>query len=501
MEKDSRPCFPIFEWAKNKQNPLPSTKLQQLSYSATQILAKNNPCFPSNTSIMGSPSITPSTTSRRLQLGLEPPSATDLPRNNSIEEQKQEKKKVSQNKARTNYVKDIEASNNLQDAFKAYEDGKNKETGKTEGRLPNGKKSSIRNVADFYGVAASTLATRTSGKQSIEKPPQVGRPPVFSQEELNDIVQHLLLMADLGYGYTEFQSGNLIRYIAHQKANNKSTFKASHGFMCHLFVQFPELALRRASSFEYLRASSLTKDLIARFFLVLGKAYSICQNLSGKETEPKCIWAMDEMGIRLSDCGGLNIVARKGVRNVSLISPKISDHITVVFCCNARGYSLEPCFILRNASSASNFFNHCKLAGFQNPLVLNSKKAFIDFDCFESWAKYFAANAKFNAADSLTLIYDGHSTHTMNYEALKYLNSEKIFAVCIPAHSSHLFNVADVTVFSRLKAAFKTKQLDYKRNINRDISLNDVPYIFKLAWDDAVSQNGIINGTYSYFNL
>jgi len=61
------------------------------------------------------------------------------------------------------------------------------------------------------------LATRTSGKQSIQIPPNIGRPSVFTKKELQDIVDHLLLMADLGYGYTEMQAQNLIRYLAEHK--------------------------------------------------------------------------------------------------------------------------------------------------------------------------------------------------------------------------------------------------------------------------------------------
>ena len=75
-------------------------------------------------------------------------------------------------------------------------------------------------------------------------------------------------MADLGYGYTEIQAQNFIRYLAERKPQNKTSCKASHGFMANLFIQFSELAKRRTFSFEYLRASSLTSELNTRFFKV-----------------------------------------------------------------------------------------------------------------------------------------------------------------------------------------------------------------------------------------
>ena len=92
-------------------------------------------------------------------------------------------------------------------------------------------------------------------------------------------------MADLGFGYTEMQAQNLIRYLAKHKPQNKTSFKASHGFMANLFIQFPELAKRRASSFEYLRTSPLTSDRITRFFGVLAEASTICNTLSANAKE------------------------------------------------------------------------------------------------------------------------------------------------------------------------------------------------------------------------
>jgi len=264
--------------------------------------------------------------------------------------------------------------------------------------------------------------------------------------------------------------------------------------MANLFIQFPELAKRRASSFEYLRASSLTSDLITRFFEVLAEAYTICNTLSAKEIHPRCIWAMDETGINLTDLGGFKVVARKGSRSIPLVSSNMSDHITVIYTCNSQGYSLEPCFILKKRTAVNSFLENCKKAGFHNPLVMFTEKAFINFETFNQWAKSFVENAKFNSHDALTLIYDGHTTHTMHYESLKYLNQEKVISICIPAHSSHLFNVSDVAIFSKMKDSLKRRQLEYKRTKNRNLTLNDFPYIFKQAWDDSVNQNSIIAG-------
>lgn len=118
----------------------------------------------------------------------------------------------------------------------------------------------------------------------------------------------------------------------------------------------------------------------------------------------------------------------------------------------------------------------------------------MNYSCFQEWSKYFVQNAKFNPNQFSTLIYDGHITHTMHLDALKYLNTNKTFAVCIPAHSSLLFNVGDVTVFSKLKGSFRRIQTDYIREKGRKLLLSDFPYLFKKAWDEIIKQGSIISG-------
>ena len=164
-----------------------------------------------------------------------------------------------------------------------------------------------------------------------------------------------------------------------------------------------------------------------------------------------------------------------------------------MFCTNALGFCIEPCFILKNSTQVSSFLDHCKLAGFHSPLVIGSEKAYMTYSCFDHWTKYFIQNGKFHNESYSVIIYDGHITHTMHLEALRYLNWNKIFAVCILANSSHLFNVGDVSIFSKLKSGLKRNQTEYMRELNRDLTLKDFPYIFKRTWDSVVSQNSIIS--------
>ena len=45
--------------------------------------------------------------------------------------------------------------------------------------LPNGKKNTIQNVSDYFGVSESTLSDRNVGRYSIDNFPKTGRRSVF----------------------------------------------------------------------------------------------------------------------------------------------------------------------------------------------------------------------------------------------------------------------------------------------------------------------------------
>lgn len=389
-------CFPLFQWAANRQNP------PQSSTARTPKLI--------------------------MQSGAESSSNMPTPLKSTTEMQKRSKSANTEGKTmkskgnseqRTKFYDDEDASKRMASAHSAY---------KVKERLPNGKTASIRNCADFFGIASSTLSYRTSGKRSVTSPKKPGRPAVFTKEELQKIVNHLLLMADLGYGYSELQALNLIRYIASLKNDEaKKNFKASHGFMCYLMIQFPELSLRKALALEYTRASVLTIDTVRRFFQVLQEAYQTGCELSGvREVDPKDVWGMDEVGFSLCQGSNYKIIARKGSRKVNLITSADRQHITVVVATNARGFAVEPTFILKGTSQISTFFQHLKSAGFYNPLVLSGPKAYMDYECFNEWSKWFIKYAKFDPDSYSYLIYDGHVTHVMHLEALKLFLAKKI---------------------------------------------------------------------------
>jgi len=56
---------------------------------------------------------------------------------------------------------------------------------------------------------------------------------------------------------------------------------------------------------------------------------------------------------------------------------------------------------------------------------------------------------------------NGHKAHTLNLDALQYLNENKVLAISIPSHTSHVFNIGDRTVFGNMKKFWREECLKY----------------------------------------
>ena len=384
-----------------------------------------------------------------------------------------------------NYFDDNEANDNIKKALESYN---NKDV---QVLLPNGKKKTIRNVSDYYGVPKSTLSDRKMGKYSVDSPPSIGRKPVFNDNELADIVNHLIKMAEIGYGYTPLQLTNLIRYLS-DKYKNKPNFICSRKYLANLLIKFPELSLRKASTYDYQRAKALTEEIITKFFHILETAYNLTKELSHEEIEPKNIWSLDEVGFKVNDQKNLLVMSKKGEKNAHTIVSSNTFHVSVIFCTNATGYTLPPYFIIKG--NQPDFIENCKNVGFRRSPIFNTPKAFLNFKAFTDFTQFFLREGKFNQTSYSVLVLDGHKSHTLNLEALQLLNKNKVFTVCIPSHTSHVFNIGDRTVFGNMKKYLRESCLNFLRNKTGIIKIQDFPFIFKEVWNKSVNQQGIMKG-------
>ena len=105
-------------------------------------------------------------------------------------------------------------------------------------------------------------------------------------------------------------------------------------------------------------------------------------------------------------------------------------------------------------------------------------------ESFTTWANFFVEKIQDIRGDPKNwslLVIDGHNSHVSNPEALQILNSNRIIAVGLPSHATHLLQVHDVAVFGPLKNGFRQACSDWIKKHGLKYKLDNFPEILSVC--------------------
>jgi hypothetical protein len=384
---------------------------------------------------------------------------------------------------RKNYGKDEESRQNIAEAVQFYKENK--------GTYCNGILVSFRSVAREYDLNKSVLERRVNGKVAIDA--SSGRKPIFTLTEEKLLVEHLLRMASIGYAYDRIQFLNFVNKFAELKQTNFVTNGLTFGWFSRLMIRNPILTIRKAQDLDSIRSKSLTLEGLKLYFDNLKTSVELVEQFSNSKIHPKDIWNMDEVGFNLNQSRGY-IVTNKKSKLANVIKNGDQTHITVVACCNAAGQCLDPYFILKGVRERKIFVANVIKKDLDPKAISMSSSAYVNHGNFLEWSAFFIKFCKYDSNKWSLLILDGHTTHTANYDALKYLYDHKVLVLSLPPHSTHILQPLDVSVFHPLKVHFKRQQAQFTLEARRKVTQDDFPLVFANSWQEAMSITNIKNG-------
>lgn len=205
---------------------------------------------------------------------------------------------------------------------------------------------------------------------------------------------------------------------------------------------------------------------------------------------PQQIFNMDETGFQIV-AKGSKVVAKRGSRCVYVrVSGERSETISAASCANAAGTVIIPPFFIFKGQSLS-----ATLEGETYPpltVFANSESGYMTTTVFIEWFKHFLKHLP--TVRPILLIFDGHVSHGC-LEVLQLAEENKIILLCLPPHTTHLYQPMDVGVYSILKKAFRdfvAKCMRKKRT--KALARKDFGKIVTRAWDAAVSVKNIRSG-------
>ena len=312
---------------------------------------------------------------------------------------------------------------------------------------------SVYKAAKLTGVPKQTLRDRTCGRVEATKHSS-GPDPIFSLEEEQDLTNHVISMAQFGYGYTRFDLRNIATDLAIylKKKCDDGKLLSEHWLYGYL-SRNPTLKVSKPKSLSMVRARSATKETIDDYFNELGH---ILDKYHLKNA-PHRIFNVDETGFSPEHKPPSVLGPRD--RTVSAITTPRSNNTTMIAACSAAGQIIPPFFVFAGKRFTPDLMKgalpgsaHCMSEkGWSNSLIFQ---------------EYLTSHlVKFiPQGDGFTLIlYDGVKSH-ISAPLVKWARKKNIILMVLPAHTSHILQPLDVGCFGSMKNTYYSLCRDFMKN-------------------------------------
>lgn len=345
-----------------------------------------------------------------------------------------------------------------------------------------------------YNVPKTTLLRRVKGKNSelsSSGKRKLGRfRVVFTDEQEDEIVQHVLRLEERFYGMTSIDLRRMAYDLA-EKNNinhkfNKITKLAGEDWLLGFKRRHPNVVLRNPEKTSAARARAFNRITVGKFFGVLDSM------LKKFRYPPHRIWNVDETGFTNVQTKSTKVLALKGRRQVGTISSAERGFLcTAVICMSAGGSFIPPLIIFPRARMKPELQDGAP----PGSIFKCHESGWMQTDIFSDWFSHFLHHTKPTQDDPVLLILDGHTTHTQNLVAIEMAREHHVTLLCLPPHCSHKMQPLDVAFMGPLNTFYVQCIEKYLRNNpGRVVTIFQMSRIFGESYLKAAVPTTAING-------
>jgi predicted HTH domain antitoxin len=330
----------------------------------------------------------------------------------------------------------------------------NKKTSNTlerEGRLElaikafqNKEIASIREAARLFEIPYATLRHRLNGRPArVNLRANLHK---LSSAEENLLVQWILDLAKRGLPPRPAFVENMANHLLNLRNSTSTPPRVGKNWVTNLIKRRTELQSRYSRRYNHDRAKCEDIRIIKDWFKILENTITEHGILS------EDIYNFDETGFAMGLCATTKVItSSERYGRAKLLQPGNREWVTVIEAVNASGWALPPYVILKGQNLLEGWFD-----GLPNDWRLDvSSNGWTTDEIGIKWlTRLFvpAANSR-RVGNYILLILDGHGSH-LTPEFDHICKENKIIPLCMPAHSSHLLQPLDVTVFAVLKRVY-----------------------------------------------
>ena len=303
------------------------------------------------------------------------------------------------------------------------------------------RKGSIRAAAERFEVPKSTLSEKVRGIRTLK----LGGQPVFSMEEEKKLVDGLMLMGEWGFPLMTTDLKNVIQNYLDKTGPTraKPVFpdnRPGKGWIKGFFQRHPELSLRFSENIKRSRAG-VTPEVINEYF------DNLEETLAG--IPPSNILNYDETNFT-DNPGRVKVIVKRGCKHPERILDTSKTATSVMVTTAADGTLLPPFIVYK----ANFVYENWTENGPDGARYGATKSGWFDMAHYERWFKEIALPYLKKLEGKKAIIGDNLSSH-LSPEVTDLCIANNIEFVLLPANSTHLTQVNDVTVFKPIKSSYK----------------------------------------------
>lgn len=204
------------------------------------------------------------------------------------------------------------------------------------------------------------------------------------------------------------------------------------------------------------RAKGISQEIVDGYFELLERKMKEL-NINGDRTR---IFNCDETGLTTNPKSSRFFV-KKGALAQQLTPSEGKTMYTVLFACNATGDFVPPYIIYKG--TATQLHDTWVTGGPDDAAYNTTKSGWMEDYAFKAWLSdvFCPFILVRNVKTPVLLIFDGHNSH-ITYSMLQVAKERGVEIVCMPAHTSHVFQPLDVAVYHPLKVVWR--ELLHKHN-------------------------------------
>lgn len=307
---------------------------------------------------------------------------------------------------------------------------------------------SIRKAGLDWGVPRTTLSDRIQGRisQREAQEPSQRLSPIQEQQ----LTQWVLTQQAIGLSPTHAQIRTFASRIIATRDNSLLLGKR---WIAGFLRRNPVLKTQRQYRIDSVRVNNATIDIIRPWFRKL-------EIPAIKAIKPENRWNMDEAGIMEGQGDNGLVVASTGIRAIQKKQPGSMAWTSFIECISALGVALDPLVIFKGKTVQQQWFP-TELANFKGWQFTATDNGWTTNNTALEWLKkvFIPQTVPQDPLEARLLILDGHGSHEST-EFMWECFQNNIYLLFLPAHTSHVLQPLDLSVFGPLKHAYR-KQLGF----------------------------------------